>query len=252
MSTYFDYEAKTYYFDKTLDLGKVVGVRFEGAGQAYYPSDHPWDGEVTRLVWMGDPDEPMIRGHIRHGVFQDIQFVNGWIHIDPTRGLGTGLCQFERCTFFGDSAGVKFGNEKYNGNAADSKFRDCQFVNCENPIEITSSQNVNYVIDGCMFYRCDRVMNVLGGGLVTVQNCYLTKVPEVFTVRGDGSKTGRQNGNFVVRDLRYDANQIGEVTIAKDVSTYGWRKLVIDNVHAPPQGVLDVYTSKAHWEIDRI
>jgi len=245
----YTYQAGNFEIYETINAVKLVGFLMEGAGQAYYPSDHPSDGHVTRLIWKGPKDQPMFKGSIRHGVFRDIQFVGGILHIMPIRGLGTGLCTFERCSFY--KSGVKFGDESYNGNAADSSFRDCTFNKCENPIELTTSQNVNYLIENSMFYRCPRVVNVLGGGIVTMKNCYMTQMPVVYEVRGDGSKTGTQNGNFVVRDLRYDWKQDVVPTIVRDTSSYGSRVLVADNIHSP-RGVnlTDVVNKdKIFWDV---
>ena len=247
MAISYKYPAGNFEIYETITEIKQVGLLLEGAGQAYYPSAHPTDGNVTRLIWKGPKDQPMFKGSIRHGVFKDIQFIGGIVHIMPIRGFGTGLCTFERCSFY--KSGVKFGHESYNGNAADSSFRDCTFNRCENPIELTTSQNVNYLIDNCMFYRCPRVVNVLGGGLVTMKNCYMTQMPVVFELRGDGTKTGSQNGNFVVRDLRYDWKQDVTPTIVKDVSSYGVRNLVADNIHSPRGINLTeiVNSNKVNW-----
>jgi len=231
MAISYKFPAGDYPIYETINKVKMVGYSIEGAGQAYYPKSHPTDNKVTRLIWMGPKDQPMFRGSIRHGVFRDIQFVGGDIHITSIRGFGTGLCTFERCSFY--KCGVKFGDESYNGNAADSSFRDCTFNRCENPIELTTSQNVNYLIENSMFYRCPRAVNVLGGGIVTMKNCYMTQMPVVYEVRGDGSRTGHHNGNFVVRDLRYDWKQDVVPTLVRDTSSYGSRVLVVDNVHSP-------------------
>lgn len=249
MALSYKYPAGDYPVYETINEVKQVGLLMEGAGQAYYPKSHPTDGNVTRLVWMGPKDQPMFRGSIRHGVFRDMQFVGGDIHITSMRGFGTGLCTFERCSFY--ECGVKFGDESYNGNAADSSFRDCTFNRCENPIELTTSQNVNYLIENSMFYRCPRAVNVLGGGIVTMKNCYMTQIPVVYEVRGDGSKTGTQNGNFVVRDLRYDWKQDAVPTLVRDTSAYGSRVLVVDNVHSP-RGInlTDVVNNdKVNWDV---
>jgi len=249
MAISYKFPAGDYPIYETINKVKMVGYSIEGAGQAYYPKSHPTDNKVTRLIWMGPKDQPMFKGSIRHGVFKDIQFVGGDIHIMPIRGLGTGLCTFERCSFY--KSGVKFGDESYNGNAADSSFRDCTFNKCENPIELTTSQNVNYLIENSMFYRCPRVVNVLGGGIVTMKNCYMTQMPVVYEIRGDGSRTGTQNGNFVVRDLRYDWKQDVVPTIVKDVSAYGSRVLVVDNVHSPRGVNLTDVTNidKVTWDV---
>ena len=249
MAISYRYPTGDYPVYETINEIKQVGLLMEGAGQAYYPKSHPTDNKVTRLIWMGPKDQPMFKGSIRHGVFKDIQFVGGDIHIMPIRGLGTGLCTFERCSFY--KSGVKFGDESYNGNAADSSFRDCTFNRCENPIELTTSQNVNYLIENCMFYRCPRAVNVLGGGIVTMKNCYITQMPVVYEIRGDGSRTGTHNGNFVVRDLRYDWKQDVVPTLVRDTSSYGSRVLVVDNVHSP-RGVnlTDVTNiSKVTWDV---
>ena len=249
MAISYKYPTGDYPVYETINEIKQVGLLMEGAGQAYYPKSHPTDNKVTRLIWMGPKDQPMFKGSIRHGVFKDIQFVGGDIHIMPIRGLGTGLCTFERCSFY--KSGVKFGDESYNGNAADSSFRDCTFNKCENPIELTTSQNVNYLIENSMFYRCPRVVNVLCGGIVTMKNCYMTQMPVVYEIRGDGSRTGTQNGNFVVRDLRYDWKQDVVPTIVKDVSAYGSRVLVVDNVHSPRGVNLTDVTNidKVTWDV---
>ena len=233
----------------TINQVKLVGFVLRGAGQAYYPTDHPLDGQVTRLIWKGPKEQPMFRGSIRQGLFQDVQFVGGDIHITSMRGLGTGLCTFERCSFF--KCGVKFGDESYNGNAADSVFRDCQWINSEYGIQLTTSQNVNYLIDNCMFYRTSKAVDVLGGGIVTMRDCYMTQVPYIYYLSGDGTKTGGHNGNFVVRDLRYDWKQDVVPTLVKDVSSYGSRVLVVDNVHSP-RGInlTDVVNSnKVIWDV---
>ena len=249
MAISYKYPTGDYPVYETINEIKQVGLLMEGAGQAYYPKSHPTDNKVTRLIWMGPKDQPMFRGSIRHGVFRDIQFVGGDIHITSIRGFGTGLCTFERCSFY--KCGVKFGDESYNGNAADSSFRDCTFNRCENPIELTTSQNVNYLIENSMFYRCPRAVNVLGGGIVTMKNCYMTQMPVVYEVRGDGSRTGHHNGNFVVRDLRYDWKQDVVPTLVRDTSSYGSRVLVVDNVHSP-RGInlTDVVNNdKVNWNV---
>ena len=95
-------------------------------------------------------------------------------------------------------------------------------------------------------------MNILGGGLVTIKNCYMTQMPVVFELRGDGTKTGSHNGNFVVRDLRYDWKQDVTPTIVKDVSSYGDRLLVVDNVHSP-RGVNYLENNnvdRVKWEVE--
>ena len=249
MAISYKFPAGDYPIYETINKVKMVGYSIEGAGQAYYPKSHPTDNKVTRLIWMGPKDQPMFRGSIRHGVFRDIQFVGGDIHITSIRGFGTGLCTFERCSFY--KCGVKFGDESYNGNAADSSFRDCTFNRCENPIELTTSQNVNYLIENSMFYRCPRAVNVLGGGIVTMKNCYMTQIPVVYEIRGDGSRTGTQNGNFVVRDLRYDWKQDVVPTLVRDTSSYGSRVLVVDNVHSPRGVNLTDVTNidKVTWDV---
>jgi len=94
-------------------------------------------------------------------------------------------------------------------------------------------------------------VNVLGGGIVTMKNCYMTQIPVVYEIRGDGSRTGTQNGNFVVRDLRYDWKQDVVPTIVRDTSSYGSRVLVADNIHSP-RGVnlTDVVNKdKIFWDV---
>ena len=82
-----------------------------------------------------------------------------------------------------------------------------------------------------------------------MKNCYMTQMPVVFELRGDGTKTGSQNGNFVVRDLRYDWKQDVTPTIVKDVSSYGVRNLVADNIHSPRGINLTeiVNSNKVNW-----
>ena len=175
----------------TIDFGSgnVNGIRLTGAGQSYANTETASDYQVTRLFWTGTAGDPMIKGHIRHGVFEDIQLLDARVHIDPKSGWGTGVCQFNRVSFDGANAGVLFGGS-YNGNAADSRFRDCQWNRCDKCVETTTSQNVNYGISDSVFYRCGTVFQVEGGGICNVDNCYLTQVPVVFTVTGTGSGQG--------------------------------------------------------------
>ena len=237
----------------TIDFGtgNVNGIRLQGAGQSYATTETANDYQVTRLYWEGTPGEPMIKGHIRHGVFEDIQLLNGRIHIDPKSGWGTGLCQFNRVSFHGANSGVLFGGA-YNGNAADTRFRDCQFNACDACIETTSSQNVNYGVSGCTFYRCDAVFKLNGGGLCNVDNCYLTQVPVIFSVLGDGSETGSQNGNFSVTNLRYDDSQDVKPKIVRDTGSYGdGRILTVINTHESATWGLDIVDSdNAAWTIN--
>ncbi len=229
--------------------GYINGIRLQGAGQSYATTETSNDRQVTRLYWLGDPDTPMIKGHIRHGVFKDIQILNGRIWIDPVSGWGTGLSQFERVSFHGAKSGVLFGGT-YNGNAADSRFRDCQFNRCDVCVEVTSSQNVNYGMDSCMFYRCGPIFQLAGGGLCNVDGCYLTQVPVVFKLTGDGTQTGQQNGNFSVTNLRYDASQDVKPTIVRDTGSYGsGRELFVVNLHAPPLGINYVDSDNTSWSL---
>jgi hypothetical protein len=229
---------------------KISGMRIEGAGMSYHSNSLAEDYQVTRLFWLGDPNTPMIQASVRHGVFKDIQFVNGKMKVMPKAGIGTGLCFFDRVSFFGPTAEVIFGDVSYNGNAADSKFRDCQFINCDKCITTTTSQNVNYIIDGGYFYRTDTIFNVVGGGLITVKDSYLTQVPVVFTVSGDGAAIGSQNANFAVRDIKYDASQDVKPLLVRDTGAYGTnRELSILNPHLPPLGLDYVNSNNATWVI---
>ncbi len=246
-----DLPAGNFSVSTQIDFGSgyINGVRLQGAGQSYATSETSNDRQVTRLYWLGDPSTPMIKGHIRHGVFKDIQILNGRIWIDPVSGWGTGLSQFERVSFHGAKSGVLFGGT-YNGNAADSRFRDCQFNRCDVCIEVTSSQNVNYGVDSCMFYRCGPIMQLAGGGLCNVDNCYLTQVPVVFKLTGNGTQTGQQNGNFSITNIRYDASQDVKPLVVRDTGSYGTgRELFVLNAHAPPLGLDLVDSDNTTWTI---
>jgi hypothetical protein len=244
--------AGNFSVSSTIDFGtaNINGIRLQGAGQSYATTETANDYQVTRLYWTGTPGEPMIKGHIRHGVFEDIQLLDARVHIDPKSGWGTGLCQFNRVSFHGADGGVLFGGS-YNGNAADSRFRDCQWNQCEACIETTSSQNVNYGVSDCIFYRVDTIFKIEGGGLCNVDNCYLTQVPVVFTVTGDGSGTAVQNGNFSVTNLRYDDSQDVKPKLVLDTGSYGTgRVLSVLNVHESSTWGLDlVDTANATWTI---
>ncbi len=235
-----------------IDVGTSNGLRIQGEGMTYAEVSAD-DKQATRLFWTGDPAIPMIVGNIRQGVFQDIQFVDGKIKIAPQSGFGTGLCFFDRVCFSGDNAGVIFGDVSYNGNAADSKFRDCQFNRCDTCIDLTTSQNVNYVIDGGLFYRCDRMLNIKGGGLITVRESYLTQIPVMFNITGNGTQVGSQNGNFSVRDVKYDASQDVKPTLVNDTGSYGAnRVLSVTNVHAPPLGLDYVNSTGPTWKVQGV
>ena len=244
--------AGNFSISSTLDFGNspVNGIRVTGAGQSYANTETANDYQVTRLFWTGTAGDPMIKGHIRHGVFEDIQFLDAPIHIDPKSGWGTGLCQFNRVSFDGAEAGVLFGGS-HNGNAADSRFRDCQWNRCDKCVETTTSQNVNYGISDSLFYRCGTVFQIEGGGICNVDNCYLTQVPVVFTVTGVGSETGAQNGNFSVSNLRYDDSQDVKPKIVYDTSSSGsGRILSVLNNHVSTTWGLDIVdTANATWTI---
>lgn len=235
--------------DQTIDLGTMIGVRVEGAGTVYATTHSGFDKQITKLIWAGTPGEPMIKGQIRHGLFQDIQFQGAKIWIQSRTGLGTGLCQFNRVCFNGADAGVKFG-DVVNANAADSKFNFCEWVNCDSCIELSTSQNVNYGVSDSLFYRCNRVFDIPAGGLINFDNCYMIRTPIVFDISGDGSKVGSQNANFSVTNIRYDAQQDVKPKIVKDTGSYGTnRKLFVLNEHAPPIGLDYVDTASATWVV---
>ena len=228
--------AGNYSVSQTIDLGTLNGGRLSGAGMSYAPTASSNDKQVTRLYWTGVAGEPMIKGYIRGLVVEDIMLLDGRIWIEPKSGFGTGVCQFNRVSFFGVNGGVLFGGA-YNGNAADSRFRDCQFNKCDPCIETTTSQNVNFGVADSLFYRCGPIFLVNGGGLMNVDNCYLTQVPVVYKVTGDGTQTGSQNNHFSVTNLRYDASQDSKPTIVLDTGTYGTRELHVIDAHGPPLGL---------------
>ncbi len=242
--------AGNYSVDQTIDLGTCNGGRLSGAGQSYSPTETSNDKQVTRLFWTGTAGEPMIKGYIRGLVVEDIMLLDGRIWIEPKRGFGTGVCQFNRVSFFGDNSGVLFGDVSFNGNAADSRFRDCQFNKCDPCIETTTAQNVNFGVSDSLFYRCGPVFLVNGGGLMNVDNCYMTQVPEVFRLTGNGTMTGSQNNKFSITNIRYDANQDVQPKVVVDTGSYGDRVLTIINPHWPPQGIEHVdIQGGASWTI---
>lgn len=243
-----DLPAGNYSVGTTIDLGTCNGGRLSGAGQSYSPTETSNDKQVTRLFWTGTAGEPMIKGYIRGLVVEDIMLLDGRIWIEPKSGFGTGVCQFNRVSFFGVDGGVLFGGT-YNGNAADSRFRDCQFNKCDPCIETTTSQNVNFGVSDSLFYRCGPVFLVNGGGLMNVDNCYMTQVPEVFNLTGNGTMTGSQNNKFSVTNIRYDANQDVKPKLVRDTGSYGDRVLTVINPHAPPLGLDMVDSDNATWTV---
>ncbi len=235
--------------NQTINLGTMSGVRVEGAGMVYQPNASSNDKQVTRLHWEGPPNEPMIQGYIRQGLFKDIQFNDGWIWIEAKSGFGTGVSQFERCTFFGANSKVLFGGA-VNANAADSRFRCCQWVNCDTCIELSTAQNVNYAVVDSMFYRCGTVFDIPAGGLINFDSNYMTRTPIIFNITGNGSQIGSQNANFSVTNIRYDAQQDSKPVIVKDRGSYGsGRELFMINPHAPPIGLDYVDTANAEWSV---
>jgi len=244
-----DLPAGNYSVDQTIDLGTCNGGRLSGAGQSYSPTETSNDKQVTRLFWTGTAGEPMIKGYIRGLVVEDIMLLDGRIWIEPKSGFGTGVCQFNRVSFFGVNGGVLFGDASYNGNAADSRFRDCQFNKCDPCIETTTSQNVNFGVSDSLFYRCGPVFLVNGGGLINVDNCYMTQVPEVFRLTGNGTMTGSQNNKFSITNIRYDASQDVKPVVVRDVSSYGSRVLYVINPHEPPLGLDYVISDNATWTV---
>jgi len=236
--------------DQQIEFDRVSGLRVCGAGMSYNKTALPYDKQVTRLFWTGAAGTPWLKAKVRHGVFEDIQICDAKTWVFPESGFGTGLCYFNRVGFFGADAGIIFGDVSFNGNAADSKVRDCQFVNCDTCIETTTAQNVNYVVDGGLFYRCDEIFRVTGGGLMTVRDSYLTQTPLIFNITGDGTLTGSQNHNFAVRDVKYDASQDTKPLIVQDTGSYGTnRELSILNIHEAPIGLDYINSTNASWVI---
>ena len=221
----------------TIDLGTCNGALLSGAGQSYDIAETANDKQVTRLFCTGTAGEPMIKGQVRGLVVRDIQLLDARIWVEPKSGFGTGHCLFERTSFYGEDGGVLFGDVSFNGNAADSTFRDCQFNRCDPCVELTTSQNVNFTMERTMLFRCGPAFLVNGGGLINVDNCYLTKVPEVFRLTGDGTKTGSQNNKFSVTNLRYDNSQDVKPKVVVDTGSYGSRVLTVINTHEPTIGV---------------
>jgi hypothetical protein len=246
----FEFPAGDFQISEPIDVGKVVGLKFRGAGQVYQRERQATERQTTRLIWTGPPGESIFRGVVRHGVFQDIAFVNSTIHVDTEFGFGSGLCTFDRVSWIGPKAGIIFGSFGYNGNAADNVIRENQFVGCERPIELRNSQQVNFAIVDCRFYRTPCCVYLFGGGLVDIVRPYLTDVKTVYFLAGDGSKTGSGNGRFSATDVKYDAQSESRPTIVRDVSTYGKRVLATNGIHWPPGGGELVVTDRANWKVE--
>ncbi len=244
-----------YGFDESnqIELGKTVGIRVTGAGQVYHSLRNAEEKRTTRLVWTGAQDGNIFSGKVRHGVFEDFAIVDGKFEI-PSSG-GTGFCEFNRVSALGVYSGFRFGSFDGNENAADNIFRNCQFVNCERPIFLSDSQQVNFAILDSKFYRTDCCVRLRGGGLVDVVRPYLTDVESVFIVRGPGSRTGAGNGRFSAMDVKYDAQSTARPNIVRDSSTAtgSSRVLSVNDVHWPG-GAIDggdlVVSDSAIWTIE--
>jgi len=255
----YEFPAGDFYTDKPIALPDRDGLTFRGAGNVYHRKRHKSERQTTRIIWTGPPDRSFFTGAVRDGLFEGVAFVDAVVHITSGRDIGTGHSLFNRCSFIGKDAGIKFGDQ-HNRNAADNTIRNCQFVQCEKPVELLASQVVNNLIDGCKFFKTKCVLYVKGGGLTKIRDAYCSQVPTIihldescyqprppqqpiFTVASG-------NGLFEITGLCYDQGQAGvRPELVRDDSRRGPRRLVYSPVHWPPGGGDLTVSNGATWVI---
>lgn len=217
-----------------LDLGTITGLIFQGNGKSSHAALTNFDGAVTRLIWTGDPQVPMVKGVMAHFNIQGVTFVNSIFHIDTNNSLGSGSGVFEGCSFI--SSKVLFGNLAWNGNADQTIFRDCVFIKSQ--IQNTTSQNIGYIFENCQINRCPIFFLCDGGGKLFFTNIYVTDSPVIVQVKSHGAIFGSQNGTITMEDVDYDQKHTTSLVdvLVDDINTwYGnGRRLFLDRINFSP------------------
>ena len=171
-------------YTETLRIQRRNGGVIRGAGAVYASDDpeapqHGWrDPKVRRgtlLHYAGPADEPAVR------VRDSLQLVLAdfaiqadgatGIRFEVTRGWGNNHHTLERVGFIASECGVECGREGLPYNCADISFQGCLFHRCPTGFRSHAPQNVDFwFTDGCYWLTCDRPIDLVKGGNVSVRD----------------------------------------------------------------------------------
>lgn len=198
------------------------GAQLIGKGRIDVAKDI--DGKWTRII--GEFAEPTIQIASRNYTVRDLTIVGG-LDLPSLRGVGTGHGEIIRTAFLrgfesrGMHTGVKIGDESFNGNAADITFRKCYFRDVDVAVQLTTSQNVNIILDNCFFKNVGAMVRILGGGNVRLRDGYAIETETVYLVQADGTGFGAQNSNLWIDGLVFDQKQDFSPCLLDDQGAYG-------------------------------
>lgn len=167
----------------TVDLRRISGLKFQGAGQLYnYPqyrvSDPPIAAPV--IVWRGPPDKPVF---LTAGIgcsWEGVNFVFespalAGIQVVKGQGIaGGGKHVIDRCSFLQNrehsqkTIGILCGTAVGDSHCDCLTIRSCIAVDCKSLLTTLNNMSLNHALYGNLTVRCETALNFEAGGKVSV------------------------------------------------------------------------------------
>jgi hypothetical protein len=170
-----------FYIKDTINIPNTTGFALIGQGQMHADTriTGHW-GSVTELIWIGEPNKPMINligssaATIKDmTLYGRSQYLSGpqtssLIHCKPQDGFDNSNHQFENLTFIDSDIGIRMGDVQFNPNCADCVYTKLSFLHCNTAFKTENDQSVNHHFRMINADSCKSVIWAKYGGNINV------------------------------------------------------------------------------------
>lgn len=223
--------AGRFLISETLRIPFKVGGALWGvaAGAPILPG-HAHEGSMSRLVWVGPTDVPMI--HVQGSEFhfagglalfgrpeksEAPRCTVGILVSKPKRGIGTGKMVADNLSLHGFETAIRCGLSAGEHNNDFLTFHRLSIEYCDVGYQLVNSQSMGHSVQNLLVRGTPVMFDVYGGGIIYLRNalCFDTTLLRLSKNSPAKYSPGANNATFVLDQIKVDTHAGGKFKLVE-------------------------------------
>lgn len=191
---------------ETVNLRKISGIKFEGAGKLYttMPDNAIAPVGCPIIEWKGPEDKPIFRMEGIGNVFEGFHVTGkcrSVFHVVKGNGIGSGKHTFQNISAVGVGYLVEAGELIGDGNCDVLAIYDCIVNSSTGILRSNNNQSMGHTIRNVITHNCDVCLDIRAGGFVNVDG-WTSSFDKLILNLG---LLGRNNGYINIENIKIDS-----------------------------------------------
>lgn len=197
---------KKIVLNETVNLRKISGLKFIGAGKLYtnMPDNSIAPVGCPVIEWAGPEDQPIFKMAGISNVFEGFHVTgkcSSVFHVIKGSGIGSGKHTFQHISAVGVGYLVEAGEATNDGNCDVLAIYDCIVNSSAGLLRTNNSQSMGHTIRNVITHNCEICLDIRAGGFISAEG-WISSFDKLILNLGF---LGRNNGYIDIQNIKIDS-----------------------------------------------